>query len=99
MVLIIPYPLPQADDNFWKVKYDHEAAKQARTAKKTERKAAKMRTSKKKKPSASDLFKLDNTFDDEEEVILNSPDSFVIILLTFYPFRRIRGTTKRLMKR
>ena len=43
------------------VKYDHDAAKQARAAKKTERKAAKTGTSKKKKPSASELFKLDDT--------------------------------------
>ena len=98
-LLIISYLFPQADDNFWKVKYDHEAAKQARAAKRTERKAAKIGTSRKKKPSASDLFKLDDSYDDEEEVILNSPDSFVIILLTFYLFRRIRGTTKRLTKR
>ena len=96
---MVPCLFPQADDNFWKVKYDHEAAKQARAAKRTERKAAKTGTSRKKKPCASDLFKLDDTFDDEEEVILNSPDSFVIILLTFYPFRRIRGTVKQLTKR
>ena len=68
-VLIIPYPFPQADDNFWKVKYDHEAAKQARTTKKAERKAAKVGTSKKKKPSASDLLKLDDSSSDDEEVI------------------------------
>ena len=61
---------PQANDNFWKVKYDHEAAKQARTAKKTERKAAKTGTTKKKEPSASDLLKLDDTSSDDEEVIL-----------------------------
>ena len=90
---------PQADDNFWKVKYDHEAAKQARAAKRAERKAAKTRTSKKRKPSASDLLKLDDTFEDDEEVILNSLNSFAIILLTFYLFRRIRGTAKRLTKR
>ncbi|XP_044343657.1 uncharacterized protein [Triticum aestivum] len=59
--------LYQADDNFWKVKYNHEAAKQARVAKRTERKAAKVGTSRKKKPSASDLLKLDDTSDDEEE--------------------------------
>ena len=84
---------------FCKVKYDHEAAKQARAAKRAERKNAKSGTSKKRKPSASDMFKLDDTYDDEEEVAFTSLDSFVIILLTFYPFRRIRGTTKRLTKR
>ena len=66
---MILYLFPQAGDNFWKVKYDHEAAKQARTAKKTDRKAAKTGTSKKKKPSASNLFKLDDTSSDDEEVI------------------------------
>ena len=59
----------QANDEFWKVKYDHEAAKQARAAKKTERKAAKTGTSKKKKPSASDLLRLEDSSSDEEEVI------------------------------
>ena len=67
---MIPYLFPQVDDNFWKVKYDHEAAKQARAAKNTERKTAKTGTSKKKKPSASDLLKLDDTSSDDEEVIL-----------------------------
>ena len=98
-LLITSYQFSQADDHFWKAKYNHEAAKQARAAKIAERKAANTGTSRKKKPSASDLLKLDDTSDDEEEVILNSPDSFVIILLTFYPFRRIRGTAKQLTKR
>ena len=69
-MLIILYPFPQANDNFWKVKYDHDTAKQVRASKKTERKAAKTGTSKKKKPSASDLLKLDDTSSDDEEVIL-----------------------------
>jgi len=66
---------------FCKVKYDHEAAKQARAAKRAERKNAKSGTSKKRKPSASDMFnasdmfKLDDTDDNEEEVTLNSHDS------------------------
>ena len=67
---MILYLFPQAGDDFWKVKYDHEAAKQARVAKKTERKTAKTGTSKKKKPSVSDMLKLDDTSSDEEEVIL-----------------------------
>ena len=49
---------PQAKSDFWKAKYDHEAAKKARAAaiaaKKTVRKS-------KKKPTASDLFKLDDS--------------------------------------
>ena len=75
LLLITPYHFSQADDNFWKVKYDHEAAKQARAEKRAKRKAAKIGTTRKKKPSASDLFKLDDTSDDEEEVISNSLDS------------------------
>ena len=97
---MILYLFPQADDNFWKVKYDHEAAKQARAAKKTERKAARTGTSKKKKPSASDMLKLDDSSSDEEEVIfLIFFNSFAITLLTFDPFRRILGTVKQLAKR
>ena len=69
LLLITSYHFSQADDRFWKAKYNHEAAKQARAAKRAERKAATAGTSRKKKPSASDLFKLDDT-SDEEEVIL-----------------------------
>ena len=62
----------QAGDKFWKVKYDHEAAKKARKAKKAARKA----TARKKgnKPSASDMFHLDDT--SESEVTLDSLGSF-----------------------
>ena len=52
------------------MEYDHEAAKKARAAKKAARKAAKKTTKKKKKPSASDLLKMDETF--ELEVALDS---------------------------
>ena len=99
LLFITPYHFSQANDNFWKVKYNHEAAKQARAAKRAQRKTAKTRTSKKRKPSASDMFNLDDTDDDEEEVAFNSLDSYVLILSIFYPFRRIRGTAKRLTKR
>ena len=61
--------LPQAKSDFWKAKYDHEAAKQARTTKKAERKATKTGSSKKKKPSTFDLLKLDDSSLDDEEVI------------------------------
>ena len=60
----------QAKSEFWKVEYDHEAAKKARAAKKAARKTAKKTTKKKKKPSASDLLKLDDT--SESEVALDS---------------------------
>ena len=62
------YNLLQANDNFWKIQYDHEAAKKARAAKRAERKTAKPTTSRKRKPSASELFQLDDTDDNEEEV-------------------------------
>ena len=68
-LLITSYHFSQADDHFWKAKYNHEASKQARAAKRAERKAATAGTSRKKKPSASDFFKLDDS-SDEEEVIL-----------------------------
>ena len=98
-LLITPYHFLQADDNFWKVKYDHEAAKQARAAKRAKRKAAKTGTSRKKKPSASDMVKLDDTDDDEDEVTFNSLDSFVVTLLTLIPFRKTQGIAKPSKKR
>ena len=60
----------QAKSDFWKKKYDHEAAKKARAVKK----AAKKTTKRKKKPSASDILKLDDT--SESEVALDSLGSF-----------------------
>ena len=62
------YNLLQANDNFWKIQYDHEAAKTARAAKRAERKTAKPTTSRKRKLSASEFFQLDDTDDNEEEV-------------------------------
>ena len=59
--------LPQAKSDFWKAKYDHEAAKKARAAAKAARKTSKKP---KKKSSASDLLKLDDT--SESEVALDS---------------------------
>ncbi|XP_073360933.1 uncharacterized protein [Aegilops tauschii subsp. strangulata] len=58
-------PAPAADDKFWKVKYDHEAAKKARKAKKAARKAASRK--KGNKPSASDMFHLDDISESEED--------------------------------
>ncbi|XBH62690.1 hypothetical protein VPH35_116850 [Triticum aestivum] len=58
-------PAPAANDQFWKAKYDHEAAKRARKAKKAARKAA----AKKKgnKTSASDMFRLVDTSESKED--------------------------------
>ncbi|XP_073353056.1 uncharacterized protein [Aegilops tauschii subsp. strangulata] len=58
-------PAPAANDKFWKVKYDHAAAKKARKAKKAARKAAARK--KGNKPSASDLLHLDDTSESERE--------------------------------
>nr|XP_020164761.1 MICOS complex subunit MIC60-like [Aegilops tauschii subsp. strangulata] len=57
-------PPPDAKSDFWKVEYDHEAAKKARAVKKAARKNTKK---KKKKPSASDLLKLDDTSESEAD--------------------------------
>ena len=69
----------QAGDKFWKVKYDHEAAKKARAAKKAARKTIKKTSKKKKKSSAFDLLKLDDT--SESEVALDSLGSFFNYLI------------------
>ena len=62
-----PVTFLQAKSEFWKAKYDHEAAKKARAAaiaaKKTARKS-------KKKPTTFDMFKLDDV--SESEVALDS---------------------------
>ena len=58
----------QAKSDFWKAKYDHEAAKKARAAAINTKKTT--RRSKKKKSTAEDLMKLDDT--SESEVALDS---------------------------
>ncbi|SPT17149.1 unnamed protein product [Triticum aestivum] len=58
-------PAPAANDKFWKVKYDHEAAKKARNVKKAARRAAPRK--KGSKPSASDLLHLEDTSESEED--------------------------------
>ena len=62
----------QANDKFWKVKYDHEAGKKARKAKKAARRAAPRK--KGSRPSASELLPLDDR--SESEVALDSLGSF-----------------------
>ena len=62
----------QAGDKFWKVKYDHEAAKRARKAKRAARKEAARK--KGKKAIASDLLRLEDS--SELEVALDSLGSF-----------------------
>ncbi|SPT19130.1 unnamed protein product [Triticum aestivum] len=56
-------PAPAANDKFWKVKYDHEAAKKARKAKKAARRAAPRK--KGSRPSASELLQLSDSSESE----------------------------------
>ena len=50
--------------DFWKVKYDHEAAKKVKLAAMNAKKSTR-RSKKKKKTTAEDLMKLDDTSDSE----------------------------------
>ncbi|SPT17249.1 unnamed protein product [Triticum aestivum] len=56
-------PAPAADDKFWRVKYDHEAAKKARKAKKAARKTAPRK--KGSRPTASELLQLSDSSESE----------------------------------
>ena len=91
----------QANDNFWKVKYDHEAAKKARKAKKAARRAAPHK--KGSRPTASELLQLSDS--SESEVALFSLDSsfvfclFVTTLLTLIISRMIPERVTRWLKR
>ena len=53
----------QANDKFWKVKYDHEAAKKARKAEKAARRAAPRK--KGSRPTASELLQLSDSSESE----------------------------------
>ena len=63
----------QANSDFWKVKYDHEAAKKAKLAAMNAKKSTR-RSKKEKKTTAEDLMKLDDTSD--SEVALDSLGQF-----------------------
>ena len=67
----------QANDKFWKAKYDHKAAKRARKAKRAAWKAAVKK--KGNKSSTSDLLRLEDT--SESEVALDSLGSFFNYLI------------------
>ena len=64
----------QTKSDFWKAKYDHEAAKKARAAAITAKKKTR-RSKKKKKSTAEDLLKLDDDTS-ESEVALDSLGQF-----------------------
>ncbi|XP_048528569.1 uncharacterized protein LOC125508051 [Triticum urartu] len=59
-------PAPEAKSDFWKAKYDHEAAKKARAAAMTAKKKTR-RSKKKKKSTAEDLLKLDDDTSESED--------------------------------
>ena len=82
--------LSQVESDFWKKKYDHEAAKKARAAKKTVQKS-------KKKVTASEMLGLDDS--SESEVALDSLGAFLTILLTLIIIRMTRGPAKQSKKR
>ena len=81
----------QANSDFWKVKYDHEAAKKAKAAamntKKTTRKSKK-----KNKTTADDLMKLDDTSD--SEVALDSLGQFFNNLIDTDPYQDDTGASQ-----
>ena len=83
-----------AKSDFWKAKYDHEAAKKARAAaiaaKKTTRKS-------KKKPTASDLLKLDDAY--ESEVALDALGLLFNNLIDTDYYQDDTGAARQLKKR
>ncbi|XBH57149.1 hypothetical protein VPH35_078812 [Triticum aestivum] len=60
-----------ADDKFWRVKYDHEAAKKARKAKKAAKKAAPRK--KGSRPTASELMQLSDSSESEDDTGASNP--------------------------
>ncbi|XBJ07696.1 hypothetical protein VPH35_013165 [Triticum aestivum] len=64
-------PAPAANDKFWKVKYDHEAAKKARKAKKAARRAAPRK--KGSRPTASELLQLSDSSESEDDTGASNP--------------------------
>ena len=73
LTLHLVFTYLQANSDFWKVKYDHEAAKKAKVAAINANKTT-WRSNKKKKSDAEDLMKLDDTSD--SEVALDSLGQF-----------------------
>ncbi|XP_073365669.1 uncharacterized protein [Aegilops tauschii subsp. strangulata] len=64
-------PALAADDKFWKVKYDHEAAKKARKAKKAAKRAAPRK--KGSRPTASELLQLSDSSESEDDTGASNP--------------------------
>ncbi|XBI52291.1 hypothetical protein VPH35_034678 [Triticum aestivum] len=90
-------PAPAANDKFWKVKYDHEAAKKARKAKKAARKAAPRK--KGSKPSASELLQLDDSSESEDDTGASNPVIEEVTILSSdsepLPRLKVRRVTRK----
>ncbi|XBI16109.1 hypothetical protein VPH35_058425 [Triticum aestivum] len=86
-------PALAADDKFWRVKYDHEAAKKARKAKKAAKKAAPRK--KGNRPTASELMQLSDSSELEE----TSPSSGDSMQSSLPAFKTVPGAQAKLTKR
>ena len=81
----------QANSDFWKVKYDHEAARKAKVAAINAKKTTR-RSKKKKKSTAEDLMKLDDT--SNSEVALDSLGQFFNNLIDIDPYQDDTGASQ-----
>ncbi|XBI57890.1 hypothetical protein VPH35_039202 [Triticum aestivum] len=90
-------PAPAADDKFWKVKYDHEAAKKARKAKKAAKKAAPRK--KGSRPTASELMQLSDSSESEDDTGASNPVVEEVTILSSdsepLPRLKIRRVTRK----
>ncbi|XBI52493.1 hypothetical protein VPH35_034857 [Triticum aestivum] len=73
-------PAPAANDKFWKVKYDHEAAKKARKAKKAARRAAPRK--KGSRPTALELLQLSDSSESEDDTGASNPVTEEVTILS-----------------
>ncbi|XBI55013.1 hypothetical protein VPH35_036916 [Triticum aestivum] len=90
-------PAPAADDKFWKVKYDHEAAKKARKAKKATRRAAPRK--KGSRPTASELLQLSDSSESEDDTGASNPVTEEVMTLSSdsepLPRLKVRRVTRK----
>ncbi|XBI56676.1 hypothetical protein VPH35_038220 [Triticum aestivum] len=90
-------PFPAANDKFWKVKYDHEAAKKATKAKKAARRAAPRK--KGSMPTASELLQLSESSESEDDTGASNPVTEEVTTLSFdsepLPRPKVRRVTRK----
>ncbi|XBI55784.1 hypothetical protein VPH35_037520 [Triticum aestivum] len=90
-------PAPAADDKFWKVKYDHEAAKKARKAKKVAKRAAPRK--KGSRPTASELLQLSDSSESEDDTGASNPVVEEVTILSSdsepLPRLKVRRVTRK----